>query len=94
MSEYVGPTEEELRERAIKRIKAKRDLMGHLLIYTCVNLLLIGIWYLTGHGFFWPLFVICGWGIGVVMNIWDVYTPETTESKIAHEVERMRRAAS
>lgn len=94
MSEYVGPTEEELRERAVKRVKAKRDLMGHLLVYACVNLLLVSIWYVTGHGFFWPVFVLCGWGIGVVMNVWDVYTPETTEEKIEHEMERLRRSAS
>jgi hypothetical protein len=90
MSENIGSTEEDLRQRAIKRVKAKRDLKGHLLVYACVNVLLIGIWYITGAGFFWPLFVLFGWGIGVVMNIWDVYTPETTEEKIAEEMERLR----
>jgi hypothetical protein len=90
MSESIGPTEDDLRQRAIKRVKAKRDLKGHLLIYVCVNVLLIGIWYITGAGFFWPLFVLFGWGIGVVMNIWDVYTPETTEEKIAKEMDRLR----
>ena len=27
--------------------------------------MLVGIWALTGHGFFWPFFPIAGWGIGL-----------------------------
>jgi len=41
------------------------------------------------HGFFWPVFPIVGWGIGVVMNAWDVYwRPEITAEDIQHEIER------
>jgi hypothetical protein len=33
--------------------------------------------------------IMVGWGIGVVMNAWDVYwRPEITENDIRHEVER------
>jgi hypothetical protein len=48
------------------------------------------IWAITNaHGFFWPIFPIAGWGIGVVMNAWDVYwRPEITEKDIEHEIER------
>ncbi|HEX5521927.1 MAG TPA: 2TM domain-containing protein, partial [Pedococcus sp.] len=51
----------ELRARALKRLKDKRDLKAHLLAYVTVNLLLVGIWAAAGGGFFWPVFPILGW---------------------------------
>lgn len=65
----------ELRERAVRRLKKKQDLRGHLLVYALVNLFLVVIWAVTTgtDGFFWPIFVLAGWGIGVVANIYDVY---------------------
>src|SRR3954454_18825534 len=37
----------------------------HLTTYLLVNLLLIGIWAASGGGYFWPVWPILGWGIGV-----------------------------
>src|SRR3954447_8864744 len=37
----------------------------HLATYLVVNLLLIGIWAASGGGYFWPIWPILGWGIGV-----------------------------
>jgi hypothetical protein len=50
----------------------------------------VTIWALTSdHGFFWPLFFIGAWGIGLVMNAWDVYwRHDITEEDIQREVER------
>lgn len=40
----------------------------------------------------WPLFPIAAWGIGLVMNAWDVYwRREITEHDIQHEMERADR---
>jgi hypothetical protein len=83
---------EVLRERAIKRLKKKRDFAGHLLVYVLVNTFLVAIWALTNvHGFFWPVFPLAGWGIGVVMNAWDVFrTEEFGEDEIRREVQRLQ----
>lgn len=85
-------TQAGLRERARSRLKKRRDLRGHLLVYLLVNTSLVVIWMLTGSGgFFWPVFPIVFWGIGVVMNVWDVYfAPEITEEDIDREVARVR----
>lgn len=85
--------EQEPRDKAVQRLKKRRDFHGHLLVYVLVNAFLVVIWALTGsHGFFWPVFPIAGWGIGVVMNAWDVYgRREITERDIQHEMERERR---
>jgi class 3 adenylate cyclase len=37
----------------------------HLTSYVLVNVLLIGIWAASGGGYFWPIWPILGWGIGV-----------------------------
>jgi class 3 adenylate cyclase len=37
----------------------------HLTIYLLVNLMLIGIWAASGGGYFWPIWPMLGWGIGV-----------------------------
>jgi class 3 adenylate cyclase len=37
----------------------------NLTLYVLVNVLLIGIWAASGGGYFWPVWPILGWGIGV-----------------------------
>ena len=88
----VAPrTDEELREQAIRQLKKKRDFRTHLFIYVLVNVLLVVIWAVTGAGFFWPVFVILGWGIGVAANAWDVYARKPiTEDEIRRESERLQ----
>jgi uncharacterized membrane protein len=78
------------RDRAVTRLKKRRDFRGHLLVYVLVNTFIVVIWAVTGpHGFFWPVFPIVGWGIGVVMNAWDVYwRPRITEQDIQREMGR------
>ena len=84
--------DEELRNRAIQRLKKKRDFRGHLLVYALVNTFLVVIWAVTGADFFWPIFPMVGWGIGVVMNAWDVYrSAEPDEDRIRREMEILRR---
>ncbi len=80
-----------LRERALTRLKKKRDFHAHLLVYTMVNSFFVLIWAIVGFGgFFWPIFPIVGWGIGVVMNAWDVYHVEDFgEPEIQREIARM-----
>lgn len=84
---------EEIRQLAIQQLRKKRDLQGHLIAYLAVNLFLVGIWFVTDPGgFFWPIFPILGWGIGIAFHIWDVYAPERmTEEKIQREIQRLRR---
>ena len=83
---------EQLRERAIKRLKKRRDFVGHLIVYTLVNAFVVLIWLLsTPRGFFWPVFPIAGWGIAVVLNAWDVWHgDEFSPAEIDREVQRLQ----
>jgi 2TM domain len=81
---------QDLRERAIARLKQRRDFGAHLFVYLVVNVFLIGIWVFTGAGFFWPVFPLFLWGIGLVLNAWDVYGRKpVSEDRIRQEMERM-----
>jgi hypothetical protein len=40
----------------------------HVRAYLSVSIMLVAIWALTGAGYFWPIWPILGWGIGVVAD--------------------------
>jgi eukaryotic-like serine/threonine-protein kinase len=40
----------------------------HLTFYLLVNVFLIGIWAASGGGYFWPIWPILGWGIGLAAH--------------------------
>src|SRR3712207_5268280 len=40
----------------------------HFWVYALVNLMLIGIWAASGGGYFWPIWPMLGWGIGVACH--------------------------
>lgn len=89
--EATPRTEEELREQALASLKKKRDFRGHVFIYVAVNAVLVVIWAVTSRGFFWPIFPILGWGVGVAANAWDVYGRKPIgEDEIQRETERLR----
>jgi hypothetical protein len=88
----TGTGEDQLRRRAVKRLQAKAGFWTHLAIYLAGNAFLVMIWFFTGAGFFWPIFPIAGWGIGVAANAWDVFGREPiTEERIQHEMDNLRR---
>jgi 2TM domain len=88
------PTEDEMRELAIKAIKRKRDFWGHVVAYCIVNAFLVLIWLVSGRGYFWPAWVMGGWGIGLAFNAWEAYGRKSdaiSEAEIKKEMDRLRR---
>ena len=80
-----------LRQQAVRHLKKRCDFHNHLAAYVTVNAFLILIWGITGAGYFWPIFCLGFWGIGLVLNAWDVYrTPDFREEQIRHEMDRIR----
>jgi 2TM domain len=79
------------REQALQRLKKRRDFQAHLASYLVVNAALWAIWAATGAGYPWPAWVTGAWGIGLLLNAWDVYMrAPITEADVEHEMERMR----
>lgn len=78
------------REKAIARLKKKSDFLANLLAYVLVNGVLIVIWLVTGAGFFWPIFFLLFWGIGLVFHAREVYWERPiAEEDIRREMDRM-----
>ena len=83
--------EEERRRSAVKRLKDKRDFRNHAATYVIVNSMLIAIWAMSSGGYFWPIWPILGWGVGLAINAWAVYFQKPiTEDDIRKEMERDR----
>jgi 2TM domain len=81
--------DDEARRLARKRIQSRRDLGTHVVTYLVVNTFLVLIWFLSGQGYFWPAWVMGGWGIGLVLNAWEVYGRKPiTEADVDAELRR------
>lgn len=91
---FTNSDNEELRARAVTHLKKKRDLLTHALVFALFNTFFVAIWAFTSDGgFFWPMFPMAGWGIGLAMNAWDVYRPEEfSEDQIKREMNRLQGA--
>jgi hypothetical protein len=50
------------------RVRRRGPDRDHLRAYIAVNLMLVAIWALTGAGYFWPIWPILGWGIGLIAD--------------------------
>jgi 2TM domain len=92
MSNLDTPRDAELREQAVKNLKQRREFYAHLIVYLMVNGFLAVIWWmLTPDIFFWPVIPIVLWGIGVVMNGYEVFfAGNIDEADIRGEIQRMQ----
>jgi 2TM domain len=93
--DVLATTHDALREQALDRLKKRRDFKAHLLVYILVNLGIWGIWAViaasSGGSWPWPVFLTLFWGIGLVMNAWDVYFRRPiTEQELEREIDRLQ----
>jgi adenylate cyclase len=76
---------------AIERIEAKRAFGRHARLYVAVNLLLIAVWAITSRGYFWPIWPILGWGVGLGANYWGAFLRKPiSDDEIRREMEKGR----
>jgi hypothetical protein len=77
---------------ARKRVTDRREFGSHVVAYVVVNTALVLIWAVTGAGYFWPAWVLLGWGTGLVLHAWNVLLRRpVTEADIAAELEHTRK---
>ena len=77
---------------ARKRVTARHDFSAHLVTYIVVNSFFVLIWAVTGAGYFWPIWVLGGWGIGLVLHAWDVFLRRpVTDEDVEAELHRYHR---
>lgn len=83
--------------RGNRRSALEASVRTHLAIYVVVNVVLIGIWAASGGGYFWPIWSILGWGIGVGCHAAPLLGKRSQphhRSAVASERTRRRRVGS
>lgn len=79
---------EAIRKRVEKRVKARQEWVSHLTAYIIVNIGVWGIWFITGAGFPWPMFVTLGWGIGMGIHTATYLTEASMERNKEEAIDR------
>ena len=60
---------EKLMKAAKKCVILKKSIIIHLTIYSIINIFLIAIYYVgTSGDYFWPIWSIMGWGVGLILH--------------------------
>lgn len=78
-------------EETRRRLEKQRKFRGDLVAYVVINALLIVVWAVTGFGYFWPGWVLGGWGAMLVLDGWNTfYRRPVTESDVEEEMRRHR----
>ena len=62
-------TDKAAREEALERIKKRRDLATHVVVYILINAALWGVWAFTDAGYPWPAWITGGWGAALLINV-------------------------
>ncbi len=86
--------EVELRSKALKQIKRKRDFVGHVVLYVVVNAGLWVVWAVNGghtHDL-WPAWVSGIWLVILLLDAYKVFKERPiSDQQIDEEIRRMAR---
>lgn len=85
----VDSRNDELRRQAIAQLAKRTEFLYHLTAFVLVNGGLVAVWYMTGRPFFWPIFPLLLWGMGVFFHAMDVYRRPYSEARIEREMARL-----
>ena len=60
--------------KAKKKVENLKAFYTHVMVYFLVNIFIFVINLLTYDGYWWFIFPLCGWGIGLVAHGISVFT--------------------
>jgi 2TM domain len=89
--EQIETTVDAAATAARKRIEKRRNLQGGLVAYLVINAFLVAVWAMTGGGYFWPAWIIGGWGAAMLLGLWDYLRGPVTDADVEAELRRMQR---
>jgi hypothetical protein len=79
------------RHWARTQVERKHKLRADAVAYLVINAFLIGAWMATGFGYFWPGWVLAGWGVLLLLDAWNVYYRRpVTDAEIEQELRNRR----
>jgi len=86
--------EDDLRRAAERRADAKLAFRSHLMAYVVVNAGLIAINLVTSPGYYWFIWPLMGWGVGLIAHGMGtfIWTGDSREQMVQKEMERLRQS--
>lgn len=83
---------EELRDIARKRIKAKRDFWNLVFVFAIVTVIVNAVWLFSGVGYYWPAWPMLGFVIALFFNGLSAFGPGNrpiSEDAVDREVRKL-----
>jgi hypothetical protein len=80
------------RKTALKRIELKRAFWRYVAWWLLVSAGMVVIWLLSGRGYFWPIWVLLGMGVGVLAVGFGIFGPKgsaPSEAQIERQIDKM-----
>ncbi|MEH2313080.1 MAG: 2TM domain-containing protein [Nostoc sp.] len=81
---WLAQQEEERSQRTFNTFR-RRDFWTHFVSFIAVNLFLILLNLITSPSYFWSIFPVIGWGLGLFFHWWSVYQIKTEDYEIAFQ---------
>ncbi|MBD2519111.1 2TM domain-containing protein [Nostoc sp. FACHB-973] len=75
---WLVQQEEELVRGTFNTLR-RRDFWKHFISFIAVNLFLILLNLITSPSYFWSIFPVLGWGLGLFFHWWNVYQTKTED---------------
>lgn len=88
---YSVGMNEDIRDAARHRIKARRGFWNMLLVFGVVVVILNVIWLVSGSGSYWPMWPMIGLGIATLftaINVFGMGNRPITDADIDREVRK------
>jgi hypothetical protein len=81
---------DEARALAVQRLKMKRDFKGMVAGGALAIIVTVVIWAMGEGGYFWPMWVMLGVAISLVVSGWKAYGPDSriTEEDVQREMRK------
>ena len=88
-------TDPDMLKLAKKRVKAKTGFMWHLASYVLVNVFLVLIYIFSSGWYFWPIWPILGWGLGLAFHFVSLLvslSSNPSKDRVMEEYNRLKQA--
>ncbi len=82
-------TDDSARQQAIHRLHQRRGFFNYVTGAVIISILMVLIWFLSGRGYFWPIWVMGGFLIGVIFyGVNNMMNKPLTEDQIQQEMQK------
>jgi len=84
--------ENKLRKLAERRVKERRDLYSHIIVYICINGFFVALDLIKHDAITWSKYLLLAWGVGLAIHIFTTISFLADKGdKVEREMEKLRK---